>query len=164
MKRIMTLCLLMAMAVGGVQAQKGMQGVGMNVAGNVGKGAGIGIGAGLKYQYNINNYFRLEPSITYCYVEEENYAFNVMALLNVDCFFLSPRALRPYFFTGGGFVNYKYGYNYSTYDAGVGLNAGLGLDWRITHDWSMQFEVGGCELLSDEDGAAKFNIGLTYNF
>lgn len=67
MKRIMTLCLLIAMAVGGVQAQKGMQSIG----GDLGVCADTKItfykliGGGIKYRYHITDNICIEPDIQF---------------------------------------------------------------------------------------------------
>lgn len=159
MKRIMTLCLLMAMAIGSVKAQKGMQGVGLNLGPNVDADGDFGvIGGGLKYQYNLTDYLRLEPSFTYYLIDYRG--IDITGFINLDIFFLSPRAVRPYFFVGIGIMDD--GYHGEVH---FGPDAGLGLDWRITHNLSLQIEGGGMISVDDDDClAAKFNIGLTYNF
>ena len=62
-KVILTLLMAMAFSLNGV-AQKGMNGIGINIP--VGTGDGFTwVGIGVKYQYNISDYFRIEPSFEY---------------------------------------------------------------------------------------------------
>ena len=143
-------------------AQKGMQGVGFNVGGNFGED--FVLGGGLKYQYNISNYIRLEPSFNF-YVLHGQYdsAFDLLGFLNFDVFFFAPRAFRPYFYAGPGFVSF------SKHERFFGANAGFGLDYRLSHKLSLQVEVGavkGFDTDADFDDklAGKVNIGLSYNF
>lgn len=151
-------------------AQKGMQGVGVNVAGNVHKG--FGLGASIKYQYNLSDYIRLEPSFSYYAIIAEKDAFNMTGFANLHLFFSSPNALRPYFFAGAGFVSFKDFHHYyvdnyyygkkSDDDSGLGLDIGLGLDFRMTHTISLQVEAGA--MYGAEKIGGRFNIGLCYNF
>ena len=171
-------------------AQKGMQGIGGNVAMNVGfHDGGIGIGGTIKYQYYISNYFRLEPSFTYyAPLNKEDGTFNLAPMVNVHAFILSPGAVRPYVFLGAGYLGYKKTREYSDYydiydssgnwvnyrvsthkeeksDNGLGFDGGLGLDYRITHSISLQIEGGILLGIADDDAnGVKASVGICYNF
>ena len=139
-------------------AQKGMQGVGVNFATNVVDAFAPGVG--VKYQYNISNYVRLEPSFSLYGLEDDG--FSMAGMLNVHLFFSSPRSLRPYFFAGAGYVNFRY--NGGEDRGGVGADAGLGLDWRLSHKISLQLEAGVLAGSEDVQIGGKFNLGVCYNF
>ena len=167
MKKVLLVCFaLLAFSMQGF-AQKGMQGIGVNLAGNVCEG--FAFGGDLKYQYNVSNYFRLEPSFSYYAADDDS--FDMAAFVNMHIFFSSPKAFRPYFFAGPGFVSYYESYwpsdfskaeKYSRGDFGV--NAGLGLDFRVS-SISLQLEAGAIMGVSDDDYfGAKFNLGFCYNF
>lgn len=159
MKKVLLVCFaLLAFSMQGF-AQKGMQGFGLNLAGNVNEG--IAFGGGVKYQYNLSNYVRLEPSFSYYSVDRRG--FDMAGLVNLDLFFLSPRSCRPYFFVGPGFISFKY-YHFDG-EGDFGVNTGLGLDFRVSHNFSLQLEVGGIIGVSDENyKGGKFNLGFCYNF
>lgn len=167
MKKIFLMMFIAVTFCGQAEAQKGMQGVGLNLAGNATSDFyGYGYGLGAKYQYNISNIVRIEPSFTYYEFTVEG--FTMAGLVNLDIFLLKPRALRPYFFVGLGYIQYDYeddpnkGFYFINSEKGLGLNTGLGLDWRLSNNWSLQMEAGalyGCDYIN-----IKFNIGLSYNF
>lgn len=147
-------------------AQKGMQGVGVNFATNVVDA--FAPGGGVKYQYNISNYVRLEPSFSLYGLAEDD-GFSMAGMLNVHLFFSSPRSLRPYFFAGAGYVNFAFYSNdywgdYKEDKGGVGADAGLGLDWRLSHKISLQLEAGVLAGSEDAQIGGKFNLGVCYNF
>lgn len=180
-KKIILVLLLAVVTSGSAWAQKGMMGVGINLAGNVGlDDGGVGLGGNLKFQYNISDYFRLEPSLGgYALVDDGSAAaFDRAALLNVHAFFMSPRSLRPYAFAGVGYLGYLkkrtyyYGSSYDEEDRkdGLGFDAGLGLDYRVSHHFSLQLEAGalmgmnGIEVEGADCIGLKFNLGVCYNF
>ena len=107
MKKLFLVLLVAVVSSGSAWAQKGMMGVGANVAMTaipITEG-GLGIGGGVKFQYNISDYFRIEPSFTYYANVDENKTTAEMAgLVNLHAFLSSPRTLRPYIFVGGGYV------------------------------------------------------------
>ena len=180
MKKLILVLLLAVVTCGSAWAQKGMMGIGGNVAMNVGfDDGGIGIGGAVKFQYNISDYFRIEPSVTYhAPLESNDGTFDLTALANMHIFMLSPRSVRPYVFAGVGYLGYSkesdfyiydnYGYyNYKTTkdDNGFGIDGGLGLDCRLSHSLSLQVEIGVLKGFADVDCfGAKANIGLCYNF
>lgn len=169
MKKFIVL-LLMAVATGGsAWAQKGMQGVGVNAAGGL-HHSEFSIGAGVKYQYNISDYFRLEPSFSYTW-PIDNKGLRMAAFANLHTFFSAPRKVRPYLITGFGFVTgtEEDDYDYDDYcdRESIAPNVGLGLDVRISHGLSLQVEGNFDFILNDdwfEQTMLRFNIGLVYNF
>ena len=164
-RKIILVLLLAVVTSGSAWAQKGMMGVGINFAGNVGlDDGGIGLGGALKFQYNISDYFRLEPSIGG--FANDGDAFDGAALLNVHAFFISPRSLRPYAFAGVGYLAYLKKDNYDKWRKdGFGFDAGLGLDYRMSHHFSLQLEAGALMGVADDDCIGlKFNLGVCYNF
>ena len=137
MKKVLfVIVALFAFSMQGV-AQKGMQGIGVNLAGNVCEE--FAIGGGIKYQYNITDYLRLEPSFSFYAPGDES--FNMLGFVNLHIFFSSPRALRPYFFVGPGFMNYYEEYHYygkhEETEGDFGADGGFGLDYRISHNFSL---------------------------
>ena len=194
MKKLILVLLLAVVTSGSAWAQKGMMGVGGNLAMTVGfDDGGIGIGGAVKFQYNISDYFRIEPSVTYyAPLDEKNGTFDLAALANIHIFILSPRSVRPYVFAGVGYLGYKKdkenywavyndtydsqgnwtGYTTKEYssiehktDNGFGIDGGLGLDCRLSHSLSLQVEAGVLWGFADDDCfGAKANIGLCYNF
>lgn len=170
MRKFMIALSMMFLCSLGTYAQKGMQGVGVNAAFNMSfDDGGAGLGGSVKYQYNISDFFRIEPSFSY-YGPLDGDLFNMTALLNVHAFFMAPQAVRPYFFAGAGFVMFSdehsyYIDNYREDTEDFGFNGGFGLDWRITHNWSFQVEAGLLMGVSDDDEiGGRASIGITYNF
>ena len=157
-KKIILVLLLAVVTSGSAWAQKGMKGIGINFAGNAGlDDGGIGLGSALKFQYNISDYFRLEPSLGGYALVDDGEAIFWSALLNVHAFFMSPRSLRPYAFAGVGYIG--------DHEGEFGFDAGLGLDYRVSHHFSLQLEVGTLIGVEDDDWVGlKFNLGLCYNF
>lgn len=152
-------------------AQKGMHGIGLNFATNVVDALAVGVTA--KYQYNISNYIRLEPSFSYHSVQKGEDGFDMIGVLNGHLFFMPPRSFRPYVFAGVGFVNYvNYHYydnysgnNYKKDEEGFGFDAGAGIDYRVSHKVSLQLEAGVVEGLGIHDAiGGRFNLGFCYNF
>ena len=172
MKKVLfVIVALFAFSMQGV-AQKGMQGFGVNLAANVSLGDqdGAGFGGGLKYQYNITDYLRFEPS--FCYYAVSDNAFDMLGFANMHIFFSSPKAFRPYLFAGLGYIDFSDSY-YSYYhdkkeretEGDFGFDVGLGLDYRMSHNFSLQVEAGAVIGVGDDDHfGAKINIGFCYNF
>ncbi|MBQ7662426.1 MAG: hypothetical protein IJS48_03530 [Prevotella sp.] len=153
MKKLFLLLLMAVAFCGSADAQKGMKGVGINMSSYL-NSDGIGIGGGLKFQYNISDYFRLEPLITVVSYDSDTY---FSSLLNLHSFLSSPKACRPYVLIGVG-----YGHHWTD---GCVAGAGFGLDWRLSHQFSFQLEAGGNGVIGEESGLGlKIILGVTYNF
>ena len=176
MKKLILVLLLAVVTNGSAWAQKGMMGIG----GNLGMTAafdqgGVGIGGAAKFQYNISDFFRIEPSVAYyAPLKKDDGTFYLAVLANAHFFMLSPRSVRPYVFAGVGYLGYdtyipssgpaEYSSKYED-DNGFGIDGGLGLDCRLSHSLSLQVEVGVLKGFADVDCfGAKANIGLCYNF
>ena len=89
-------------------AQKGMNGIGINIPVGVGNGF-TWLGVGVKYQYNISDYFRIEPSFEFNPIyskkdylgKVDDYDYIKMnAFLNGHIFLMAPRPIRPYVLFG----------------------------------------------------------------
>ena len=112
--------------------------------------------------------------------------FLLITAKNGHLFFLPPQVFRPYFFAGVGYVSYRSiekklisesysGYtNYHTEKeeqtkGKFGVDAGFGIDYRISHKISIQVEAGYMVGFGDESpfkdcSAIKANLGICYNF
>lgn len=176
MKKLFVVLLMAVAFCGSAEAQKGMKGIGVNINGINSLVSGeTSLGFGVKFQYNLSDYMRIEPSFTYYFANELENVYKMTVLANMHFFFSAPKAFRPYLFIGGGDgsicryrSSYVFGSGYSySYDdeAGLVLNGGLGLDWRLSHKLSLQTEVGlmfGVDM--EDSNGLKFNMGLSYNF
>lgn len=169
MKKLLLLLVVFACCMQGF-AQKGMQGLGVNASVNVkvGDRDGVGVGGSVKYQYNVTNYIRLEPSFSYYGVSDD--AFDMAAFVNIHLFFTSPQVFRPYFFAGLGYASFSdetkgyYGKDREA-ESQFGLNAGFGADYRVSHKVSLQAEAGTMlGVGKDPNFALRFNLGFCYNF
>lgn len=163
-----------------VYAQKGMNSVGVDIPVGYGK-KNVWAGLGIKYQYNITNFIRVEPtfsffpihSTNYFQVEGHDYQLRVewQAFANCHFFVQSPKTARPFFILGAGMTHWKpESDSYDVYDS-FAFNGGLGLDVRLAYNWSMQFKA--LAILPTKNNEAKFrhgrviftgSIGLSYNF
>lgn len=142
----------------GTYAQKGMQGVGVNV-GYTGGDYGEGPSVGLKYQYNITDYLRIEPTVTIVFCEFSSPKY---ALVDVDYFFMNQGRIRPYLCVGLGMTPTHHSYHE---DSNFGGQAGFGLDWRVTHNISFGLKGTVIKCLSDEsEGGYNICCGFSYNF
>ena len=150
-KVMMTLLLVAAFGVNSF-AQKGMNGIGINVPAGVYDGFKF-LGIGVKYQYNISNYFRIEPSFEYSpiyskkdYKGMDDYDYvNMKAFLNGHLFLMSPRPVRPYVLLGAGFTQWgcapRIVSGRKDTEECFAYNAGLGCDFRLSHRIGMQIEA-----------------------
>ena len=154
MKRFILLLVMIVAICGSAEAQKGMSGIGLNAA-LVNE---LGIGVGVKYQYNVTNYVRIEPSFSFYNKDRlRNTSLEMAGLLNTNIFFCSPRAFRPYIIAGIGY--WKESQNH------MGLTPGLGIDYRVTHDFSIQVEGGALlGINAEKSNYVRLNLGACYNF
>ncbi len=136
------------------------------------------IGLGLKYQYNITNPIRLEPSLNY-FIENDNVS---MLDVNMNLHYLCPvgRSVKLYPLFGFTFSNWMFdlgdGFDIDVdgdhihidkdddhhNECRVGVNIGGGADFVLTSNWIMNFELR-YQLVSDFDQAV-FNLGFAYRF
>ena len=184
MKKILVISLMLALCGQSAMAQKGRDGIGGNIAWNLYNDSGFGLG--VKYQYNLSDNVRLEPSFNF-------YPTNTMPdrwghkegcytwLLNANLHYLigKPNRWRTYIIGGLALGNMKghdeksYGYydEYGYYDGysesvdvnktKIGINAGLGFDYRITYALSLQMEP---KIILQNTITLAPTIGLTYYF
>jgi len=155
-------------------AQKGMQGI----------GGGFGIGKcsdfdctimnySLRYQYNLTNHIRIVQHMEYIYADEYEYQAErvINCGISAHYFLTNVRRLRPYIISGFslGYLDYDdYDDTYhSKEEDGLlyfDVEIGIGLDYRIGYNCSMQIELlGHISSLLDPIYFGP-NIGLTYTF
>ena len=145
MRKILIFLGLLFVMLSGVYAQKGRQAIGFGLS----YGTEIeSIGLGLKYQYNITNPIRLEPSLNY-FIENDNVS---MLDINMNLHYLCPvgRSVKLYPLFGFTFSNWMFD-----------LGDGFDID-ALTSSWIMNFELR-YQLVSDFDQAV-FNLGFAYRF
>ncbi len=158
-------------------AQKGMQGVGMNLGlGFTFDDVEFAINPHLNYQKHLSNRFRLSCSLglysacyyhyDYSYSEywggreyEYRYygeTFYCLIAADVHYFFNQPRRLRPYAI-GGILFGVGDGDGYFSNVVG-GVKLGLGLTYRLGYHWAMNLET------PLYFGGFLPTLGLTYTF
>lgn len=182
LKIILTIAVIVS-ACGMASAQKGMQGVGVNLGiryemylvARAVMDEGIVPGVDLKYQYNVNNFYRLEPFLSF---DMRSGQKDVQVGLNNHIFMSKVKRFRPYFIIGVGFSWMEYTGDLQHYlkDDNVYLanslisnsfywRGGFGGDYRFTHKWSGQLElcmagtVYGYQMVYPQ-----LRIGFTYTF
>ncbi|MCD8290515.1 MAG: hypothetical protein LUC91_03320 [Prevotella sp.] len=189
MKKIF-LILLLSLSGMTMFAQKGMNGIGINLDGYYnGCGESFNFGLDLKYQYNIYSRGRIEPFVSYMFItsfqasDEDDDETDFIAGVNYHQFLNNVTRTRPYIIVGmayGHLLSTK-GYNdyyskiFNNEKANLNTNAaivraGIGLDHRISHKLSFQAELTA-SFVYNFDGedeytylAPQLKIGLTYNF
>ena len=152
MKKLIVLFSMMFFIMGSAFAQKGIQAAGIHLS----YGTGIeSFGLGVKYQYNITNNIRLEPSL--------NFAKNQFDI-NANAHYLFPMAsnIRVYPLGGLTFANYGGSDGINGTVTRLGINAGGGAEMDITDKLMLNFELK-YQFVSDFD-QAMFNIGIAYMF
>ena len=160
MKKLIVIFSMMFFIMGNAFAQKGIQAAGVSL--NYGTEISS-IGLGVKYQYNITNNIRLEPSINYFFENRGEDMFDV----NATAHYLLPLAstIRLYPLTGLTYARWAKDDGSDgaerTYNK-FGLNFGGGEEFDITDDLMMNFELK-YQCVSDKDQAI-FSIGIAYMF
>ena len=156
MKKLVVLFSMMFFIMGSAFAQKGIQAAGVHLS----YGTEIeSFGIGVKYQYNITDNIRLEPSMNYFF---ENNGVDIFDL-NANAHYLFPMAsnIRVYPLAG---------LTFSSWDAGkgidnvtrLGVNLGGGAEFDIADNLMLNFELK-YQFVSDLDQAV-FNVGIAYMF
>ena len=156
MKKLIVLFSMMFFIMGSAFAQKGIQAAGVHLS----YGTEIeSFGIGVKYQYNITNNIRLEPSL--------NFAKNQFDI-NANAHYLFPIAsnVRLYPLAGLTFARWDYanvvGGALDNDVTRLGVNVGGGAEADITDKLILNFELK-YQFVSDLD-QTMFNIGLAYIF
>ena len=161
MKKLIVLFSMMFFIMGSAFAQQGIQAAGVHLT----YGTEIeSFGIGVKYQYNISNNIRLEPSMNYFFENNGVDQFD----LNANVHYLFPMAsnVRVYPLAGLTFARWDFGDRYgglfSRYVTRLGVNLGGGAEMDITDKLMLNFEMK-YQFVSDLDQAI-FNVGIAYMF
>lgn len=165
--------MMMFVMLSSTYAQKGRQAIGFGLSyGTEIESAGLGI----KYQYNITNPLRIEPSFNY-FFENDNVS---MLDLNVNFHYLCPVAqsvkLYPLFGLtmsnwmfdmhdldvdwDGDHVHVDDGGNHNEFR--IGVNLGAGAEFALGRNWAMNVEFR-YQLVDDFDQGV-INFGAAYRF
>lgn len=163
MKRFILAACMASLGLGAAFAQQGKQAFG----GHLSYGTEIeSIGIGIKYQYHITNEIRIEPSMDYFFKNDGLSMFDINA--NVHYVVPVTSNVKLYPLAGFTYTHWhldlgKIGdYDVSGNDGKFGVNLGAGMEFALTRDWSMNFELK-YQLISDLDQAV-FNLGVAYSF
>ena len=161
MKKLVVLFSMMFFIMGSALAQKGIQAGGVHLT----YGTEIeSFGIGVKYQYNITDNIRLEPSMNYFF---ENHGVDQFDL-NANAHYLVPMAsnIGVYPLAGLTFARWNFqevlGGPWSDVITRLGVNLGGGAEMDITDQLMLNFELK-YQFVSDFDQAV-FNIGIAYMF
>ena len=160
MKKLIVIFSMMFFIMGNAFAQKGIQAAGVNL--NYGTEISS-IGLGVKYQYNITNNIRLEPSINYFFENDGVDMFDI----NATAHYLFPMASNIRLYPLAGLTYARWAADFGTDGAEIthskfGLNLGGGAEFDITDELMMNFELK-YQCVSDFNQAI-FSIGLAYMF
>lgn len=193
MKKILLLLLVaMSVSLGGF-AQKGRQAVGVDILpSRFFELDQFEVGVGVKYQYNLTDYIRLNPNVNIigtkveCYDVYDDIFTIVMAGVDVNAFFIPNNRFRPYFIAGlyCGYFEVCCDYYWDKFSEALpAARLGIGVDYRMTYDLSLQIELAYNTSLGAEDlydicsgfdcdswyrttdfQTLRLGIGVTYNF
>ena len=155
MKKLIVLFSMMFFIMGSAFAQQGIQAAGVHLT----YGTEIeSFGIGVKYQYNISNNIRLEPSMNYFFENNGVDQFD----LNANVHYLFPMAsnVRVYPLAGLTFARWDFGG--IGHETRLGVNFGGGAEMDITDKLMLNFEMK-YQFVSDLDQAI-FNVGIAYMF
>lgn len=153
MKKLMILISMMFFIMSSASAQKGIQAFGVNLGyGSEIESASIGV----KYQYNITNNIRLEPSANYFFEKRGVDMFD----FNANAHYLIPTEnnIRLYPLAGLTFTRWDLGKVANR----LGLNIGGGAEFDVSDNLFVNMELK-YQIVKDLDQAV-FNVGLTYMF
>ena len=161
MKKLIVLFSMMFFIMGSAFAQKGIQAAGVHLT----YGTEIeSFGIGVKYQYNITDNIRLEPSMNYFFENNGVDQFD----LNANVHYLFPMAsnVRVYPLAGLTFARWSFpqliGGKFSNDATRLGINFGGGAEMDITDKLMLNFELK-YQFVNDFDQAI-FNFGIAYMF
>ncbi len=164
MRKFITI-LVVAIAALSASAQKGMMGVGVLGGGSLGVGGDVKSAGevGVIFQYNCLEMLRIQPYVNVDFADDFGYGVG----LNFNLFFSKSNNVRPFLYVGGGFVSRCciYDYEYETTNGG-GVNAGIGLDYRISHSVTLMAQFGPQVMFLDGETAIALDpkVGICYNF
>ena len=153
MKKLIVLMSMMFCIIGSAMAQKNIQAIGVHL--NYGtKIESFSLGA--KYQQNLTNEIRLEPSMNYHFEKKGIDLFD----LNLNVHYIFPMAsnIRLYPLAGLTFERWDFGKVKNR----LGVNIGSGVEFDIADNWMANIELK-YKLVKDFDQAV-FTLGLAYIF
>ena len=156
MKKLAVFFSMMFLFMGTVFAQKGIQAAGAHLAyGTEIKSFGIGV----KYQYNITDNIRLEPSLNYFFENDGVDQFDI----NANAHYLFPMASNVRVYPLAGLTFARWESSFSDGDVTrLGVNVGGGVEFDISDRLILNFELK-YQFVSDLDQAI-FNAGIAYTF
>ena len=155
MKKLIVLFSMMFFIMGSAFAQQGIQAAGVHLT----YGTEIeSFGIGVKYQYNISNNIRLEPSMNYFFENNNRDLFD----LNANVHYLFPMASNVRVYPLAGLTFARWDYVSAGNETRLGVNFGGGAEMDITDKLMLNFELK-YQFVSDLDQAI-FNVGIAYMF
>lgn len=160
MKKVVIFIGMLFFLMNNAFAQKGIKAVGAHL----GYGSEIkSVSIGLKFQYNITDNIRLEPSMNYFFEKDEISQLD----LNANAHYLFPMAsnIRLYPLGGLTFARWSFDYDVNGFSNDVtrlGVNLGGGAEMDITDKLMINCELK-YQFVSDFDQAV-FNVGVAYMF
>lgn len=191
-KSLLLLLVAMSVCLSGF-AQKGRQAVGVDILPSWFLELDrFAVGAGIKYQYNLTDYIRLNPNVNIigtkvkCYKADDRFTI-AMAGVDVNAFFIPNNRFRPYFIAGlyCGYFEVCCDYHWDKFSEALpAARLGIGADYRMTYDLSLQIELAyNTSLRAKEElynifsafdcysyysttvfQTLRLGIGVTYNF
>ena len=161
MKKLIVIFSMMFFIMGSAFAQKGIQAAGVHLS----YGTEIeSFGIGIKYQYNITDNIRLEPSMNYSFENNGVDQFDINA--NAHYLFPIDNNVRLYPLAGLTFARWDYanviGGALDNDVTRLGVNVGGGVEADITDKLILNFELK-YQFVSDLD-QTMFNVGIAYMF
>ena len=160
MKKLIVIFSMMFFIMGNAFAQKGIQTAGVNLA----YGTEISsIGIGVKYQYNITDNIRLEPSMNYFFENDGVDMFD----FNANAHYLFPMSSNVRLYPLAGLTLARWKSDIGAGEAEIskskfGVNLGGGAEFDISDEFMMNFELR-YQLVSDFDQTI-FSLGIAYMF
>ena len=160
MKKLIVLLSMMFFIMSSAFAQKGIQAAGIHLS----YGTEISsIGLGVKYQYNITDNIRLEPSINYFFENDGVDMFDFNA--NAHYLFPVQNNVRFYPLAGLTYASWRADFGHDgaeiTHNK-FGMNLGGGAEFDISNELMVNFEIK-YQFVSDFNQAI-FNLGIAYMF
>jgi outer membrane protein X len=153
MKKLFVLMSMMFCIIGSAMAQKNIQAIGVHL--NYGtKIESFSLGA--KYQQNLTNEIRLEPSMNYHFEKKGVDLFD----LNLNLHYIFPMAsnIRLYPLAGLTFERWDFGKVKNR----LGANIGSGVEFDIADNWMTNIELK-YKFVKDLDQPV-FSLGIAYMF
>lgn len=156
-KLFMAICVIF-IGFSAAYAQRGKQAVGFGLSyGTEVKSLGVGV----KYQYNLTDPIRFEPSLNYFFESDGLSMFD----LNANVHYLCPVAtnVKVYPLIGLTYTNWHLSVDDISSSKGkFGVNLGAGAEFVLDKNWSANLELK-YQLVNTFDQGV-FNLGLAYHF